>query len=223
MKSSFTRAVLAASVTTLVLAAARQASAQALYYDHHSTAYGDYFGGAAEVIRAQGAYNRDTAAAAESWARAVAAQDAIQYQRDEYRYQVAQMELKYHEQKLNQRREEQQNKSAGEAAAAHQLWENVQRGVASWPSGLTRPEYSASMSLVESVLRNWSPDNSPRGDAYRRALATEVGVLRNRVAANKSIDFTSRVEAVRTLDALKVLAMMPGAGAGETGSRLAMR
>src|SRR5262245_4221368 len=111
MTRTFTSAALVALGVAAILAGANRASAQALYYDHHSTAAGDYFGGAAEVIRAQGAFNLDAAHAAEAWARADAAQDANQYQRAEYRFQVAQMELKYREQKLNQRRQEQQDKS----------------------------------------------------------------------------------------------------------------
>jgi hypothetical protein len=64
------------------------------------------------------------------------------------------------------------------------------------------------MSLIESLLRNWSPEDTT-GVAYRRALATEAGVLRMRVANDTSIDHPSRVQAVETLRQLQLLANLP--------------
>jgi hypothetical protein len=85
---------------------------------------------------------------------------------------------------------------------------------------MQRAEYAHSVSLIESILKSWSPEN-PTGDAYRRALATEAGVLRTRIASNKNISFLARVDAVRTLDRLQRLADMTGLeGATQT---LAMR
>ncbi len=78
------------------------------------------------------------------------------------------------------------------------------------------------MSLVESLLRNWSPEDAT-GDAYRRALATEAGVLRTRVANDRSIDHNGRVQAVQTLRQLQLLANMPGAGDGAATQQLALR
>jgi hypothetical protein len=79
-----------------------------------------------------------------------------------------------------------------------------------------------SMSLIDSILRNWSPNDPASGEMYRRALATEAAVLRTRVANNESIPFASRVEGVRTLRHLQLLASTPEAAANG-GSALAMR
>jgi hypothetical protein len=65
------------------------------------------------------------------------------------------------------------------------------------------------MSLIESILRNWSPEDAASADAYRQSLATEAGVLRTRVGADTSISFEARLEAVRTLRQLQILASTP--------------
>jgi hypothetical protein len=105
--------------------------------------------------------------------------------------------------------------------SALRLWKNAQQGFVAWPAALTRPEYSASMSLVESILRNWSPSDEVTGATYRQALATEAAVLRNKIAANKSIAFRNRVEAVQTLKKLEILSTMTDPS--EVGPQLAMR
>jgi hypothetical protein len=78
------------------------------------------------------------------------------------------------------------------------------------------------MSLVESLLRTWSPEDTT-GDAYRRALATEAGVLRTRIANDLSIDHASRVQAVQTLRQLQVLASLPDAASAMGAQQLAVR
>jgi hypothetical protein len=83
------------------------------------------------------------------------------------------------------------------------------------------PKFATSMTTIESLLRNWSPEDTT-GDAYRRALATEAGVLRTRIASDQSIDHASRVAAVKTLRQLQVLSTLPGAGS-VGGQQLASR
>ena len=73
---------------------------------------------------------------------------------------------------------------------------------------LRQTKYAGSLATVSSLLRNWSPQD-PTSDVYRAALTTEIGVLRNRVAADQQLDFASRVEAVKTLKQLQQLATMP--------------
>jgi hypothetical protein len=77
------------------------------------------------------------------------------------------------------------------------------------------------MSLVESILRNWSPEDEANGASYRRALATEAGVLRAKIARNENIAYQSRLEAVRTLKRLQTLANLTDMA--DAGPQLAMR
>ena len=67
------------------IALAPAAFGQVVAYHHHSTALGDAYGGASELVGAQGAFLRDQAAAAETWVRVAAAQDDLAYQRAERR------------------------------------------------------------------------------------------------------------------------------------------
>lgn len=217
-----------AAVTTAFLfaglAPGQSATAQVIAYDHHSTAFGDHAAGAAELVQAQGQFLVNQSVAAQNLVQAAAANDQLQYQRTEYRYQVKQMKLKYMQDRADLNRQRQSLKSASEEAAARQLVQSAKRGYVQWPTALTQPKFAGSMTLVESILRNWSPED-PSGDAYRRALATEVGVLKTRVASDKSLNFPSRVEAVRTLSQLQQLASLPGQGeaGAANGPQLAMR
>jgi hypothetical protein len=199
------------AVTTLTLAALaslQSASAQVIAYDHRSTVLGDHLSGASELVRAQGSFLKDEAIAAETWTRVVAAQDQIQYQRDTYRYDVKRMEDEYRNRKAQANRERQQAEETADTAEALRLYQSVQRGAGLWPEALAQSKYAGSMTTVTSLLRNWSPQD-PSSDVYRSALATEIGVLKNRVAADQQLDFASRVEAVRTLKQLQQLTLMP--------------
>ncbi len=204
---------LAAFAAVILLAACHGASAQVLYYDHHSTALGDWYGGAAEVLHGQAAYVKAEAEAAATWVKAEAAYDDLEYQRAEHRFQTKQMQLQYN----SQRREDKLARQAATIAArendAVRLHKTAQLGAVSWPSALMRPEFSGSMSMIESVLRNWTP-NDPNGEAYRRALATETGVLRHKIASNESLSYNSRLEAVRTLKKLQILAGVSAESSG---------
>jgi hypothetical protein len=197
-----------AALVVVALALADKASAQLVYMDHHSTALGDHLSGASELVRAQGAFLRDEADAAETWVRVAAARDDYWYQRAEKFYQVKQMRLNYIQQKANANRQQQSYEAAAEEAAALRLLATVQQGAPQWPAALLNSKFAGSMSLIESLLRNWSPEDTT-GAAYRRALATEAGVLRTRVATDMTIDHGSRVEAVETLRQLQLLANLP--------------
>lgn len=211
---------IAAFAFTTFLALDHAASAQVVAYDHRSTVYGDHLAGASELVRAQGSFLRDQADAAEVWVRTEAARDALLYQRAEYRYQEKRMFMEYQKDKADARRERQAIVENAEQAQAMRLWQAAHRGGISWPSALQRSEYAGSLSLIESLLRSWTPENAS-GDVYRRALATESAVLRTRVASNKNIRYEARAEAVRTLDRVQRLAEMPGLES--SGARLAMR
>jgi hypothetical protein len=220
-----TRTITTAAFAALALTiAASTASAQVLAYDHHSTAFGDFFAGKAELALAQGQFLVNQSVAAQNWVQAAAASDQLQYQRAEYRWNLKQMELKYMEDRAAAARQRASLKSASEEASARQLVESAKHGGVIWPVALTQPKFAGSMTLVDSILRNWTPNDSS-SDAYRRALATEVGVLRNQIANDKSIDFNSRVDAVRTLSQLQQLATLPpqASGAASAGPQLALR
>jgi hypothetical protein len=209
--SRFTNFTVAAATLTLAaLASLQSASAQVIAYDHRSTVLGDELAGASELVRAQGSFLKDEATAAETWTRVVAAQDQIQYQRSTYRFDVKRMEAEHRDRKAQSNRERQQAEATTETAEAMKLYESIQRGAGLWPAALTQTKYAGSLATVTSLLRNWSPQE-PAGDVYRSALATEIGVLKNRVAADRQLDFASRVEAVRTLKHLQQLTTMPAA------------
>lgn len=217
-------AVLTVFSLVIHLAADHAASAQVVAYHHRSTVWGDHLAGASELVRAQGSFLRDEAAAAESWVRVAAAEDQLQYQRSEYRYQEKLMFLEYQKEKIAFRREREIAKENAEQAAALQLWKAAQRGGVAWPAALARPEYASSLSLVSSILRTWTPETAG-DDLYRRALATEVAVLRTRVAENKRISHQARVEAVRTLERIQRITEVDAAEAigGSGNSQIAMR
>ncbi len=200
-----------AIVATLAIAAVAwqsTASAQVIAYDHRSTVLGDQLAGASELVRAQGSFLKDEADAAETWTRVVAAQDQIQYKRSAYRYDVQRMESELRDRKAQANRERQQAEATAEMAEAVRLYQSVQRGAGLWPVALRQTKYAGSLATVSSLLRNWSPED-PSSDVYRAALATEIGVLKNRVAADRQLDFASRVDAVKTLKQLQQLATLP--------------
>lgn len=207
----------------LAVSAANQVHAQALVYDHRSTVYGDLYSGAADVIQAQGRYARDVAKAAEIWVRAEGAHDEVVYRRTEYRYQTLALDREYHLQKLEDKKGRDEAQLAKRMQEAQRLWAQAQYGSPSWPEALGRPEFAASMDMIESLLRNWSPETSPLGDPYRVALATEVGVVRARIAAHPKVNFPGRVEAMRALGNLELLAEHVRGGSAPAGEKLAMR
>src|SRR5262249_5817461 len=141
-------------------------------------------------------------------------------QRAEYRFQIQQMYDQYMKDKAETNRQRSATDQNTERAEALSLWQKAQRGFVSWPAALQREEYAHSMSIIQSILRTWSPEN-PTGDASRRALATEAGVLRTKIANNQNIPFLSRVDAVKTLDRLQRLAEMTGTDGAQAA--LAMR
>lgn len=207
--SRFTH-ISAAATLALIAVGFQQGSAQVIAYDHRSTVLGDQLAGASELVRAQGAFLKDEATAAETWTRVTAAQDQIQYQRSAYRSDVKRMETELRERKAQSNRERQQAEATADTAEALRLYQSVQRGAGIWPVALRQTRYAGSLATVSSLLRNWSPQE-PSSDVYRAALATEIGVLKNRVAADQQLDFASRVEAVKTLKQLQQLASMPAA------------
>lgn len=219
------RHTLISAVSLAAIAVGSQpGSAQTIVYDHRSTVLGDQLAGASELVRAQGAYLRDEASAAETWTRVVAARDQIQYQRSNYRFDVERRESEIRQRRAQANRERQQAEATADVAAALKIYESVQRGAGLWPAGLSHPKYAGSMATVSSLLRNWTPDD-PSSDVYRSALATEIGVLKNRLAADRQLDFATRVDAVRTLKQLQQLTTMPVAdlpqawGRGQLASR----
>lgn len=203
-------AIAALSLTAAVFAEISSASAQVIAYDHRSTVLGDQLAGASELVRAQGTFLKDEATAAETWTRVTAAQDQIQYQRNAYRFDVKRMETELRDRKAQTNRDRQQAAAIADTAEALRLYQSVQRGAGIWPVALRQTRYAGSLATVSSLLRNWSPQE-PSSDVYRAALATEIGVLKNRVAADQQLDFASRVEAVKTLKQLQQLASMPAA------------
>jgi hypothetical protein len=209
---------LIALALTSLLAAGHAASAQVVAYDHRSTVWGDHLAGASELVRAQGSFLRDYADSTETLVRAQAAHDDLMYQRAEYRFQLRQMYDQYLRDKAETNRQRDAAHASAEDAAALSLWQRAQRGFVAWPVVLKQDEFANSMTLIESILRNWSPAN-PSADAYRRALATEAGVLKARIELDKTIAFNARVDAVRTLSRLQRLAEMTGI----EGPQLAMR
>jgi hypothetical protein len=211
---------LAALAIITFLTAGHAASAQVVAYRHRSTVWGDHLAGASELVRANGAFLVDQANATETLVRAQAAHDDLMYQRAEYRFQLNQMYNQYLNDKATSRRERNAADEAAEQAAALGLWQKARRGFVAWPEALKRAEYKNSLTMIESILRSWSPTH-PTGEAYRRALATEAGVLRTKIERNQDINFLARVDAVRTLDRLQRLADMDTAQA--TAQQIAMR
>ncbi len=196
---------LAALFAIAALAAMNSANAQVLYYDHHSTVLGDWQGGAAEVLHGHAADVKAEAEAAETWVKADAAYEDLRYQRTQHDIQTKQLRQEYNHQIREEKLARQAATIAAQENDAVRLHKSVQMGGVNWPAALKRPEFSSSMSMIESVLRNWTP-NEANGEAYRKALATETGVLRNKIANNHNIPFNSRLEAVRTLKKLQLLA-----------------
>ena len=206
--SRFTNLSIVAATLTAAVAWQSSASAQVIAYDHRSTVLGDHLAGASELVRAQGAFLKDEATAAETWTRVTAAQDQIQYQRTAYRTDVARMETELRERKAQSNRERQRAEASADMAAALRLYQSVQRGAGLWPVALRDGKYAGSLATISSLMRNWSPQDSS-SEVYRVALATEIGVLRNRVTADRQLDFASRVDAVKTLKQLQQLTTLP--------------
>ena len=111
-----TRTITSAAFATiaLTLVTAHSVSAQVLAYDHHSTAFGDFAAGRAELALAQGQFLVNQSIAAQNWVQAAAASDQLQYQRAEYRWNIKQMEMKYMEDRASASRQRAALKSASD-------------------------------------------------------------------------------------------------------------
>ena len=89
-----------------------------------------------------------------------------------------------------------------------------------WPAALRRAEYGLSLTLIESIVRNYSTAGESLEATYRAALATEAAVLENRISGNTAISFLDRVEAVHTL---RLVRELTGAGKAAGERQLAMK
>jgi hypothetical protein len=210
-----------AAFVLLAVVLAPTAFGQVVAYHHRSTVWGDTYAGAAELVRAQGAFLRDEATAAEGWVRVAAAQDDLAYQRAERRYQVKQMELNYQQAKLDAKLQRREAEAAEEQAAAVEMLARAQRGTNRWPVAMVRPEYASSTTLIDSILRNWRPTDDASDYSYRRALATEAALLRARIQADARIKVSSRLEAIEAIDRVQLLANMTEQAA--VNAQMAMR
>lgn len=215
------RPITLAAFGLLAIALAPTAFGQVVAYHHRSTVWGDAYAGASELVRAQGAFLRDEAAAAENWVHVAAAQDDLAYQRAERRYQVKQMELNYQQAKLNGKLQRREAAVGEQQVAALQLLNDAQRGIYQWPEAMTRPEYASSVTLIDSILRNWRPTDEVSGNSYRRALATEAALLRSRIKDDQRIKVSSRLEAIEAIKQVQLLAGMSEQAA--VNAQVAMR
>jgi hypothetical protein len=208
----------------IVLVASSTAFAQVQgvqVYDHHSTVFGDWQAGTAERLNAEGNFAQAIAAAEKQHIENAAAYEDYRYQYVQHYYQAKELKRQDQAQRRDDKVARQSAAAAAEETAAIRLWKSAQQGIVNWPSALTRPEFSSSMSTVESILRNWSPSDNATSGAYRQALATEAGVLRAKVMGNDKLSFSNKVEAVKTLAKLQTLAT--ATDLAEVSPQLAMR
>ncbi|MCA9237050.1 MAG: hypothetical protein KDA44_16365 [Planctomycetales bacterium] len=189
-------------------------------YHHRSTALGDAYSGASELVRAEGAYLKDEADAALTWLEVDRGREAFRYEMGEWRQQVELRRQREIQDKAEARRARQQQDAQVRSVSAQELARDIRDGMPVWPAALREPQYSGSLSMIESILRNWDATTAPMANVYRSALSTELGVLENRVAADDSIGFVYRVEAVRTL---RLLRELTEANAAAPAPQLAMR
>ncbi|MAT72790.1 MAG: hypothetical protein CMJ58_25195 [Planctomycetaceae bacterium] len=201
MKTACTTAV----VVALIAASAAQAQdSYGTYYGYHhrSTALGDWYAGAGELVRAQGAFLKDEAAAAVTWLEVDRGREAFRYEMEEWRQQDRLDRQRRVEAKAEARRSRQRAEEDVRTATAQVLLQDIRDGMPVWPEALQLPKYAGSKTMIESLLRNW---DGPMDTSFRSALATELGVLETRIAADTSVNFLQRVEAVRTLRVLMEL------------------
>jgi hypothetical protein len=199
------------------------ASAQAWMYDDHSHREGNYHEGdfhhrstyegdvreaMARQERANGAATRDHAEGYKAYMSAEQQRLAIWYQAYEIRRLVEQDRQTDAQRKAEFHRQRMAEQSAAQQAAARTLLAEIQMGVYIWPAALRRPEFSSSLGVIESVLRQWN--SAGNVDSYaRNALATEASLLRRRVSGNSNIPFDNQTTAVRTLKLLQRVATLP--------------
>jgi hypothetical protein len=193
------------------------ASAQAWMYDDHSYHEGDlhhhstYEGSVRDAMsrqeRAAGAAERDRAEGYQRFMSAEQQRLEIWYQAYEIRRQIEEDRWVDAARKKERRQQRAVERSAAEQAAVRALITQLQMGVNAWPPALRRPEFQASVRVMENVLRDW--DMADYVDGYaRNALVTEAGVLRRRIAEHAAIRFADRLAAVRTLKLLQRLAAL---------------
>lgn len=203
------KATITFAAAIAVLAASSTAIAQEYgtyySYDHRSTALGDWYAGASELVRAEGAYLRDEAAAAQIWLDVDRGREAFRYEMAEWRQQVELQRQQSIKDRAEARRTRQAQAEQARDLSARELLQDLNDGMPVWPAALRRPEFAGSLSMIESLLRNWDAAGAPTGDAFRAALATELGVLETRITDDTSIAFLDRVNAVKTLRLLMEL------------------
>ncbi|MBX3424190.1 MAG: hypothetical protein KF688_00800 [Pirellulales bacterium] len=190
------------------------------YGFRHGTVLGDAYSGASELVYARGQFLKDEADAAKTWVEVARAREALYYEAAEWRQQTIESRAQAVLARAEARRARTAEESRQRYAEARNLARDIRDGMPVWPEALRRPEYAASMTMIESIVQHWNPNGNAFDAAYRSALATELGVLENRVAANEAIDFRDRVAAVRTL---RLLRELTAAGDATANRELAMR
>ena len=174
-------------------------------YHHRSTAFGDYYSGAADLVYAQGQYLKAEAEAARTWVEASRGQAELDYQVAEWRQAAQEARTQALAAKADYFREKAKRLAADRQLAAQTLARDIQDGLPVWPAVLNRPEYEASVSLIASIIRAWGGPDKPLEASYRAVLMTELGVLENRVTQNQTLAYQERFDAVRMLHSLREL------------------
>jgi hypothetical protein len=185
---------------------------QAMFYDHRSTAEGDIRSGMADQQAAWGAAARNWGEGYGLYMSGEEQRLSIAYQVYEIRRMVADDRRLDLERRANDRRRKQADEAEAFDAAARQLISEYRVGVVQWPEALNRSEFAESMSVIESMLAIVGQQRGAMDTYTRRALATEAGVLRQRVASNKAISHDSRVAAVKALKLAQRAAAIDVAG-----------
>ncbi|QDS99834.1 hypothetical protein [Adhaeretor mobilis] len=215
---------LALTAVTATLAAS-SATAQVVSYHHHSTVAGDYLGGYAEAVHAEGLNVRNRAYAYRVLVAAEREREALRQERDTaYRYE-SELDRKEIARRAEINRERRRLKAEQLNEDAQYLLEDVQNRRHIWPEALREPQYAGHRLQIESILRDW--DTGYPGD--RRSLEIVVTELRDQLDATTTADHLSHRDAVSTLRQLEVLALRRDyvtaeqPAAGRVASRLPAR
>jgi len=193
-------ATLAVAAATL---AASTASAQVVSYRHHSTIAGDYLGGYAEAVHAEGLNIRNRAYAYRVLVAAEREREALRQERDTaYRYE-SELDRKEVARRAEINRERRRLKAEQLNEDAQYLLEDIQNRRHIWPEALREPQYAGHRLQIESIVRDW--DTGYPGD--RRSLEIVVTELRDHLDANTTANHLSHREAVDTLRQLEALSL----------------
>ena len=194
-------------VVTALAFPSRSAVGQALAYDHRSTVLGDYFSGRADATTAEATYILREAQAEYIFVQAQMLDQNRRYELANQQILLALGKLKVQEETARLR--DQRRRAAEEAKSRETTKPKADTAPAAekivWPRPLRDHGYECSRSMIENLLASLTDGEADFNfeAIMRKALATEIGVLRAKLALRHTVSAPEYNASLAFLSALE--------------------